>query len=280
MIEGLEVASARSALAGAVLATCSAAFTPVTLALARRFFPRQRVFFARWGFSHVLLAAILYVAIGALFSGALDAASAPLPVQLVAGAGAQGTVCAVVAYWAFKRDPAGGRSLGLWPGRQLRAVAVGLGAYLLTLPGILGLALLSPWLVTRVGGRYEPQTYVQSFPELSTAELWVAVPLAVVVIPLFEELLFRAFLQPLLVQNFRERGGVVLTAAHFAWLHGASAFLTIFGLALLLGAVMLRTQRLLAVWAVHAAHNGLQVLLLLSLPERFLQLPAGLAPGS
>lgn len=276
MIEATDFASARSALAGAILATCGAAFTPVTLALARRFFPRQRVFFARWGFSHVLLAAILYVVMGAVFSASLDAATAPLSMQLVAGAAAQGTVCAVVGYWAVKRDPAGGRALGLWPGRNLRAVAVGLGAYVLTLPGLLGLALASPWLVARFGGSYAPQTYVESFPRLSAPELWVAVPLAVLVIPLFEEILFRAFLQPLLVQNFRDRGGVVLTAALFAWLHGASAFLVIFGLALLLGGVMLRTQRLAAVWAIHAAHNGLQVALILSLPERYLQLPTGL----
>lgn len=276
MIETLDVESARSALAGAILATCGVAFTPVTLALARRFFPRQRVFFARWGFSHVLLAAVLYVVLGAVFSESLDAASAPLPIQLVAGAAAQGTVCAVVGYWAVKRDPSGARALGLWPGSQLRAVLVGLGSYLSSLPGLLGLALLSPWLVTRLGGSYEPQTYVEGFQHLSGAELWVAVPLAVLVIPLFEEILFRAFLQPLLVKNFRDRGGVVLTAALFAALHGPSAFLVIFGLALLLGGVMLRTQRLAAVWAVHAAHNGLQVALILSLPERYLELPTGL----
>jgi len=37
----------------------------------------------------------------------------------------------------------------------------------------------------------------------------------------------------------------------------------IFGIALVLGGVMLRTQRLLAVWAIHALHNGLQVAMIL-----------------
>ena len=83
--------------------------------------------------------------------------------------------------------------------------------------------------------------------------------------PLLEEVLFRGFLQPLLVQNFRDKGGIVLTSALFAVMHGTSAFLPIFGLSLILGAVMLRTQRLTAVWAIHALHNGLQVALLLSL---------------
>ena len=38
-----------------------------------------------------------------------------------------------------------------------------------------------------------------------------------------------------------------------------SSFLPIFALSLVLGAVMLRTQRIFAAWAVHAAHNGLMV---------------------
>jgi hypothetical protein len=82
-------------------------------------------------------------------------------------------------------------------------------------------------------------------------------------LPFVEELFFRGFLQPLLVQNFRDKGGVVLTAAIFGALHGASSFLPIFGLALVLGGVMLRTQRLMAAWAIHALHNGLQIGLIL-----------------
>jgi membrane protease YdiL (CAAX protease family) len=85
------------------------------------------------------------------------------------------------------------------------------------------------------------------------------VPLAVLVLPYFEELIFRGFLQPLLVQNLGDRGGVVATSAVFAALHGASPFLPIFGLSLILGGVMLRTQRLVGSFAVHALHNGLML---------------------
>ena len=70
---------------------------------------------------------------------------------------------------------------------------------------------------------------------------------------------FRSFLQPVLVRRFGDKAGVVLAALLFAAVHGISPFLPIFGLALVLGSVMLRTQRLSAVWAIHALHNGLML---------------------
>jgi membrane protease YdiL (CAAX protease family) len=56
---------------------------------------------------------------------------------------------------------------------------------------------------------------------------------------------------------------VVATSAVFGLLHGPSASLPIFGLSLILGGVMLRTQRLLAPCLIHMLHNGLMVFLLL-----------------
>src|SRR5262249_42104447 len=56
------------------------------------------------------------------------------------------------------------------------------------------------------------------------------------------------------------------TSFVFAALHGSGAFLPIFALSLVLGGTMLRTQRLFAVWTVHAAHNGLMFLVLYSMP--------------
>ena len=47
-----------------------------------------------------------------------------------------------------------------------------------------------------------------------------------------------------------------------AMLHGVSAFLPIFGLALLLGSLKLRTQRLSAPFAVHALHNAIAFFML------------------
>jgi membrane protease YdiL (CAAX protease family) len=257
------------ALTGAILVAGVAAFAPLTIAIAKRLYPGRIVFFARWGFSHVLLGLFVFLALSLVVAKGLVPDSGegepPLELVLTASAFVQGVVVALIAYWAAKRDPEGVRSLGLWPGNWARALGVGLLVYLLFLPGIFGLELCWPWLVTRLGETFEPQSIEAGFLELAGLRLWVAIALAVFVLPLFEEVLFRAFLQPLLVQNFRDYGGVVLTSVIFAGLHGTSAFLPIFGLSLVLGGVMLRTQRLIAVWGIHAAHNGIQVALLLLL---------------
>jgi membrane protease YdiL (CAAX protease family) len=59
----------------------------------------------------------------------------------------------------------------------------------------------------------------------------------------------------------------VLTSVLFAGLHGGSAFLPIFGLSLVLGALMLRTGRLASVAVVHALHNGAMLVLVFLAPE-------------
>ena len=89
--------------------------------------------------------------------------------------------------------------------------------------------------------------------------------LVILVLPFFEELIFRGFLQPLFVQNLGDRGGVFLASLVFAVLHGDSAFLPIFCLALLLGSLKLRTQSLASCFAVHALHNAV-VFLTLGIP--------------
>ncbi len=269
-----EILRPEVALTGAILAAGVASFAPLTIALAQRLYPGRIVHFARWGFSHVVLAVFVFVTMSYVVAKSLlpyaDDGEVPVELALAGTACVQGVVVALIAYWASKRDPQGVRSLGLWPGRWLPAFGVGLLVYALFLPGIYGLELLWPWLVTRLGEPFEPQGLEAGFLQLSGARLWTAVALAVVVVPLLEEVLFRAFLQPLLVQNFRDYGGVVLTSVIFAGLHGASAFLPIFGLSLVLGGVMLRTQRLVAVWGIHAAHNGIRLGLLLYARELFM----------
>ena len=109
------------------------------------------------------------------------------------------------------------------------------------------------------------------FAALSPSEQVLPLVLGVAVQPLLEELVFRSFLQPLLVQNFREVLGVALTSFVFAALHGPDVFLPIFALSCLLGAIMLRTQNLYAVWAIHALNNGLQFAVLIARPDLLAQ---------
>jgi hypothetical protein len=252
---------------GAVFAATSLALAPLAILVVRRIFSGRNVFFARWGFSHVAivvaLAAVLFLALSFL-----DPAVARLGpgtktiVELALRTAILGGCCIAVLFFARRLDPSGILSLGLWPGRNTRAALAGLAGYGIVLPGILGLGLLWPWVLRAFGAEVPPDPLLGQLRDLDPAGRAMAIVLAVGVAPLLEELLFRAFLQPLLVQNLSDRLGVVVASAVFAALHGTNSIVPIFALSLLLGAIMLRTQRLFAVWVVHATHNALVFLLL------------------
>jgi membrane protease YdiL (CAAX protease family) len=203
----------------------------------------------------VFFAASVAVA-GAIAATGADHDPQGLPV-IGYGAIVFGCMAAVVVRIAAVRDPESWRSLGLRAGGNARAMAVAVIAYGAALPGILGVISAWPWLLQRVGYEAHEQDVTEIARNLHGAQLIAGGLLIVVAMPLFEELLFRSFLQPLLVQNLGDRGGIVVTSAVFAALHGVSAFLPVFVLALVLGGVMLRTQRLSSVWLMHALHNGL-----------------------
>ena len=255
------------ALAGAALVLAGLALTPICVVIARRCVPQAQVFFARWRFLHVGLVALVLLVATSIAPRAIDAltAASPLPEALAglwAGVLALGLAATAIFFLAARLDPAGVASLGLRGRGSARAAGVGLVCYTLLIPGIFGLSLLWPWLLERLGGEFQLQDLAIALADLGGIQRVQAALLAVIVLPFFEELVFRGFLQPLLVQNLGDRGGVFLASLIFAVLHGDSALLPILGLSLLLGSLMLRTQRLAAPYLVHALHNGLAFLLL------------------
>jgi membrane protease YdiL (CAAX protease family) len=256
-------AEAGLALLGLVLVASALALLPLCAFIVRLLFPERRVHFARWRFLHVAQVAAALILCSLVFSFAASAlvelGRAPVFAGLVMQVLVYGAVTPLIGALALRLDPDGLVSLGFRRGGELRACAAGVVAYGLMFPGYFGLMLCWPWLMERLDLAFEPQEVVVGMLELSRGELLLAVPLAIAVLPFFEELIFRGFLQPLLVQNLGDRGGVVATSVVFGALHGASAFLPIFGLSLILGGVMLRTQRLLGSFSVHALHNGLML---------------------
>lgn len=252
-----------TALNALVLFLGALALVPPCIALVRRMTPRVPVFFARWRFTQlglVVAAAILFASLGVAAMQRLEVGSSGMDSMLGTCLGL-GATSALIAEIARRMDPAGVRSLGLWPGGHARAAAAGVVAYLLCLPALLALMLLWPWVYVQLGGEIVQQPFFDAMAEVSGPQLWLLVAVLIAVQPLFEEVIFRCFVQPLLVQNLGDRGGVALTSLCFALLHGTTYFLPIFALSLLLGALKLRTQRLSASWAVHALHNGWMVTL-------------------
>lgn len=88
---------------------------------------------------------------------------------------------------------------------------------------------------------------------------------AVILGPLFEEIVFRGFVQPLLVGKSGEMLGVVLTSGLFSLLHGAQNewlwqyLLLLFLVGLVLGSVKQRTGSTTASFLLHMAYNLTQL---------------------
>lgn len=136
--------------------------------------------------------------------------------------------------------------------------------YVVALPSLVGLILLSLFLFQSLGMDAPQQDAAVLVKEGLQQNPVAIVLLVAVVVPLLEEILFRGFLLELLVGWIGRRGGVLVSSLAFAALHGAEAFLPIFGLALVLAEVKLRTRSLAAAWLIHAVHNGGTTFLLLA----------------
>jgi membrane protease YdiL (CAAX protease family) len=261
----VQLEPATLALTSLCLCASGAAFAPLAVLLCRRIAPGRVVFFARWGFSHALLALLILSAAQWLLA-LLPRSLLPLPELLIPCL----ALLAVAAYLyatARRMHPEGWRALGLQAGGTGRALVAGLASLVSCLPLVWGAGLLWSALLELIGESHAPQAVLSLLLGLHGWPLVLALGYAVLLGPLLEELLHRAFLQPLFVQNFGDRGGLVVGSILFAALHPPQVFLGVFALSLVLGSVMLRTQRLAAVWAMHAAYNGLVLALLRLLPE-------------
>jgi membrane protease YdiL (CAAX protease family) len=264
-------------LTGAVLVAAGAGLVPLAGALLRHLVPERQGFFARWGFSHLALALmggiLAHVAASALLPG--EGVLRALNLTLLT----MGGVVLVAIWHARNLTPEGLRAFGFpaalppEPGAPVRrfntarAIAAGLSCYAVVVPSIAGLERVWPSLAGWLELPLAPSPLLERLLELRGAHLAWALAVCVLIGPFLEELVFRGFLQPLLVQNFSAKGGVLVTAGLFAALHGAHDFLPLFGLAALLGFLMLRTERLCVPFAVHAAHNALVLLIAFRFPE-------------
>jgi membrane protease YdiL (CAAX protease family) len=100
----------------------------------------------------------------------------------------------------------------------------------------------------------------------SRASLAAIILFGVVLAPIFEEMLFRGFLLPLLVRSMGPGLGILFTAVPFALLHGAQSHwawqpVLLIGIAgIAFGAVRFRTGSTTAAFLMHSAYNAMMFL--------------------
>lgn len=150
--------------------------------------------------------------------------------------------------------------MGMHCSHFTRNVLVGIGAYFLAFP---------PVSITFLGAQelFERREHVleQLIRESPTLDrIVVSTLLAVVVAPLFEELLFRGILLPWLRRVLGVWPAIVTSSLLFAVLHADAwpAPIPLFVLALFLGYLAYRTSSLVAPIVLHATFNGVSMLAL------------------
>jgi membrane protease YdiL (CAAX protease family) len=249
---------------GAVLALASLSISLRVWSVVRRIAPKADRHPARWGFAHAI--SIVVVALFVLvleheiwppIAGAEDPSAANVVSDLALTCGVTGGVALWILLITRRVDPRGWRALGLRRGDNARSVVVGAMMFAFALPGIWGVGLVWAWLLERVGAGFQIQRIAADVTKLSAADAGKVLVMGVLVAPLFEEIVFRGFLQALFVERLGQRAGIFLTCVLFGALHGQSAFLPIFCLSALLCTIMSHTQRLAASFTVHALNNAI-----------------------
>ncbi len=143
--------------------------------------------------------------------------------------------------------------------RKVREARNVVTCYLIALPGFLAVSQFNKLLVVEWNGRPPVQGVAAGWQELSGLGLVGALALAVVVLPLLEEALFRGYLWRFLagMRDFGPRRALAFSALVFALMHEIEVWLPVLYLGGLFGWVYWRSGKLRYAVFAHVLHNGL-----------------------
>lgn len=165
-----------------------------------------------------------------------------------------------MAWFQRNRIPLG-QGLGLEPAGW-RDAAAGFGCYFLAFPMVVLASGVTMLLFEGLGLEMSLQPTVLDLKQIQSATEWgVVFVLVVIVGPFCEEVMFRGVLFPWLSHRLGIWGGLGLHSVVFALMHGHGASMfPLFVLSVLLGAVyMVRENLMAAVW-MHSVFNAVSLL--------------------
>lgn len=156
------------------------------------------------------------------------------------------------------------RALGLKSMPVGTAAWTGLLAFLLFMPVQMAYAALIQGILSGFTEKTLPmQEVVKAMINAGPLSLAVLVFSAAVLAPVFEELVFRGFVQGGLAKSLGSAPGIVVTVMLFTVVHGGSGAVLVFPVAVALGLLYHRTHSLAACIVFHAAVNGAGVIMVL-----------------
>ncbi|MEO1696946.1 MAG: type II CAAX endopeptidase family protein [Planctomycetota bacterium] len=217
-----------------------------------------------------VLVQIAFFAAYAFLTGAVDRGPDEPPPELSfvetiwAGLATFGLMSAYVLIVSVTRK-GGPAALGLRP-RAPRRVPFGhtfasVARYLASAPLLLALTSGIGLAYHLAGSEPPAQEVAVDIQENLEQHLLLVVLFAVVLQPLFEEILFRGFLLELGVARFGVPLAILVTSLLFGLAHGAAAAPVTAFLGAVFAWIKLRTGSLWAPFLAHALHNGSQILL-------------------
>ncbi len=222
------------------------------------------------GESAVVLAALLFLSLAIagfalmLLAGTVFKGVSPEKRALVALGPAEVVMFGVMLVINGLARPRGTHRLGLERAGVGRGIFSGMATFALTLPWVLVASLLVSWVVTRwhldAPLQHDIFRLWRSEPEGWTLFKVMTFFSAVIAAPLAEELVFRGFLQTLLLRlSGKVWVAVAVTSVLFAWSHGAWTMqVPIFILAMGLGLAYERHGNLWTCILAHLMFNAVQ----------------------
>ncbi len=144
-------------------------------------------------------------------------------------------------------------------GRKVRVFRNVVSCYIVALPGFLAVTWFNNELFLAISGERPVQGVAAGWTDLEPLGLAMVLALAVLVLPLLEEALFRGYLWRFLAgrREFGPRRALAFTALVFALAHEVEAWLPVLYLGGLFGWVYWRSGKLRYAVLVHAMHNAL-----------------------
>jgi len=181
---------------------------------------------------------------------------------------ASAAVAAVVVLAVMARRPEGVAVLGLRTRRGPPAIVVALAAWLAFYPVFIGVAWLNTQVLTslgREGALQEPLRLFLDDPVARSSPLaWSSI---VLLLPAFEELIFRGGIYGALRRTLHPALAVAASALLFGLVHDPVVAAPAAALGVMLAILYERTGSLAAPLAFHALHNGATLLVATLAPE-------------